>query len=141
MLHKLSRYPSHFILTSASRHRRSSTWSVPSLCQALHPPFILRSSSFSKHDSRLIFVVSRPSHSIDNSHPTMATAFKIHLSTKDVGVFHVKGITEESAVKASEVLQENHENHHVFFNQQGFHSEPEMFLVIYPRGQTSFISG
>jgi hypothetical protein len=28
---------------------------------------------------------------------------------------------EEMAVKASELLQENHERHHVFFNKSGFH--------------------
>lgn len=62
----------------------------------------------------------------------MATAYRIHLSTKDVGAFHVEGITEGSAAKSSEVLQENHENHHVFFNQQGFHSEPEISFAICP---------
>ena len=53
----------------------------------------------------------------------MATASKIQLSLDTCGVFHVPGITQESAAKASEVLQENHEKHHIFFNQAGFHSK------------------
>lgn len=64
----------------------------------------------------------------------MATASRIHLSIKDVGVFHVKDITEESATKGSEVLQENHEKHHIFFNQEGFHSKPKIVVYYLPFG-------
>jgi len=39
----------------------------------------------------------------------------------DSGVFAVQ-TTEDAARVASEVLQEDMENHHVFFNDQGFHS-------------------
>ena len=52
----------------------------------------------------------------------MATPSKIQLLLSDCGIFHTSGITKESAAKASEVLQENHNHHHVFFNQDGFHS-------------------
>ena len=52
----------------------------------------------------------------------MATASRIRLSSNTPGVFHVPNIAEVSAAKASEVLQENHDNHHIFFNQSGFHS-------------------
>ena len=51
----------------------------------------------------------------------MATATTIKL---DVGLqpeYYVKGLGEESARVASELLQENHEKHHIFFNQGGFH--------------------
>ena len=58
---------------------------------------------------------------------TMATGSKVKLSTTDCGEFHVPGITAESAAKASEVLQENHENHHIFFNKSGFHSTSYSF--------------
>lgn len=52
----------------------------------------------------------------------MATASKVKLSTADCGEYRVAGITAESAAKASELLQENHDSHHIFFNKSGFHS-------------------
>ena len=53
----------------------------------------------------------------------MATARKVHLSpTADTGVWST-GITEESARTASELLQQDLEQHHVYFNNMGFHSE------------------
>lgn len=52
----------------------------------------------------------------------MASASRIELSLEACGEFHVPGITKESAAKASELLQENHEQHHIFFNAEGFHS-------------------
>ena len=69
-----------------------------------------------------------PNHT--NSRCIMATASRIQLSLDTPGVFHVPGITEESAAKASEVLQENHENHHIFFNQSGFHSTFRFFRLL-----------
>jgi hypothetical protein len=53
---------------------------------------------------------------------TMATASKVELSTADAGIFHVAGISSDSARKGSEVLQENHDKHHAFYNESGFHS-------------------
>ena len=49
-------------------------------------------------------------------------ASQVELSTENSGVFHVPNVTSESAAKASKVLQENHEKHHIFFNASGFHS-------------------
>ena len=54
----------------------------------------------------------------------MATGSKVELST-DVGdwpEYYRKGITAEQTKKASEVLQENHEKYHIFFNSEGFHN-------------------
>jgi UDP-N-acetyl-D-mannosaminuronic acid transferase (WecB/TagA/CpsF family) len=51
----------------------------------------------------------------------MATASKVHLEASQKPEFYVEGLTEESAKKASELLQENHDKHHIFFNQSGFH--------------------
>lgn len=52
----------------------------------------------------------------------MATATEIHLSpATDSGIF-TTGTTEDAARAASEVLQEDMENHHVFFNDSGFHN-------------------
>ena len=51
----------------------------------------------------------------------MATATMVKVSTSDAGVFNV-GPTAQSAQKATEVLQEDLEKHHIFFNNLGFHS-------------------
>ncbi|KAI9784895.1 MAG: hypothetical protein M1816_000590 [Peltula sp. TS41687] len=52
----------------------------------------------------------------------MATASKVSLSLTDRGVFHCPGIIPESAKKASELLQENHDRTHIFFNEEGLHN-------------------
>ncbi|KAL8699121.1 MAG: hypothetical protein Q9224_001549, partial [Gallowayella concinna] len=52
----------------------------------------------------------------------MATASKVQLSLDYCGQFHVPNISQDSADAASEVLQENHDNYHIFFNQSGFHN-------------------
>lgn len=54
----------------------------------------------------------------------MATASHIELSTKqgDLPQYHRPGLTQNQAKKTSEVLQENHEKHHIFFNSEGFHN-------------------
>ncbi|GMG14408.1 unnamed protein product [Aspergillus oryzae var. brunneus] len=51
----------------------------------------------------------------------MATARKIELSTSDSGVYSA-GVREDAARAASEVLQENLEKHHIYFNDSGFHN-------------------
>lgn len=58
----------------------------------------------------------------------MATATNINLDpVKDVGVYS-SGVREDAARATSKVLQEDMESHHVFFNDEGFHS---MFAPIY----------
>ena len=57
----------------------------------------------------------------------MATAFNIHLTPLNSGVFHKGETSSQSAAKASEVLQENHESHHIFFNKSGFHSRSSKY--------------
>ncbi|KAJ4346907.1 uncharacterized protein N0V89_010840 [Didymosphaeria variabile] len=52
----------------------------------------------------------------------MATASTIKLDTGLQPEFFVRGITDESARVTSELLQENHDKHHIFFNQSGFHN-------------------
>lgn len=51
----------------------------------------------------------------------MATASKIHLTSTQQPEYYVQGISSETADKASELLQENHDKYHTFFNQDGFH--------------------
>ncbi|KAF2177950.1 hypothetical protein K469DRAFT_732126 [Zopfia rhizophila CBS 207.26] len=52
----------------------------------------------------------------------MATSSKVHLSPSQQPVFYVPGIGSETADMTSELLQENHEKHHIFFNYAGFHN-------------------
>lgn len=52
---------------------------------------------------------------------TMATSSKVHLSPSQQPVFYVPGISAEAAEMTSELLQRNHEKHHIFFNYAGFH--------------------
>ncbi|KAK9312397.1 hypothetical protein V1524DRAFT_449697 [Lipomyces starkeyi] len=66
----------------------------------------------------------------------MAKSTLIALSTADTGVFSA-GVRADSAQAASEVLQENMENHHIFFNEEGFHNHiVHHILTIYALGAT-----
>ena len=51
----------------------------------------------------------------------MATAYQMHVVPEDTGLWKVKQ-TEESAKKATELLQQDMRDHHVFFNQDGYHN-------------------
>lgn len=55
------------------------------------------------------------------------SATQVKLSLYSPGVFHTPGVNADAMAKASKVLQENHDNHHIFFNQSGFHSELAIF--------------
>ena len=52
----------------------------------------------------------------------MATSSKIVLTPAVTAAFSFGEVTEASAKKSSELLQENHDHHHIFFNKSGFHS-------------------
>ncbi|CAN9111464.1 unnamed protein product [Alternaria alternata] len=52
----------------------------------------------------------------------MATGSKVHLQASQKPQYYVNGLRPESAEKASQLLQTNHEEHHIFFNQSGFHN-------------------
>ncbi len=52
----------------------------------------------------------------------MATASTVQLQSLEKPQFYRKGISEASTTKANELLQENHERHHIFFNADGFHN-------------------
>jgi len=54
---------------------------------------------------------------------TMATAARVQLTTREQPAFSLSQFdTPEKAKAASELLQENHENYHMFFNSDGFHN-------------------
>ncbi|TKA45090.1 hypothetical protein B0A54_03384 [Friedmanniomyces endolithicus] len=52
----------------------------------------------------------------------MATASIIKLQATQQPEYYRKGISREATDKASELLQKNHETHHIFFNHDGFHN-------------------
>jgi hypothetical protein len=54
----------------------------------------------------------------------MATATTVQLSPPegDLPQYYRKGISQDQAKKVSDVLQENHEKHHIFYNAEGFHN-------------------
>ncbi|KAF2803118.1 uncharacterized protein BDZ99DRAFT_427605 [Mytilinidion resinicola] len=52
----------------------------------------------------------------------MATSSVVKLSASQHPEFYVSGITAESAEAASKLLQENHDQHHIFFNESGYHN-------------------
>ncbi|KAF1968750.1 hypothetical protein BU23DRAFT_479364 [Bimuria novae-zelandiae CBS 107.79] len=52
----------------------------------------------------------------------MATASTVNLDTELQPEYSVKGLSDEGAKVTSELLQENHDKHHIFFNQNGFHN-------------------
>ncbi|KXS94935.1 hypothetical protein AC579_4484 [Pseudocercospora musae] len=52
----------------------------------------------------------------------MATARSVQLSNDHYPDFYRQGITQESSQKLSELLQENHDKYHIFFNADGFHN-------------------
>jgi hypothetical protein len=51
----------------------------------------------------------------------MATPTKIRLDVSHQPTFCLPSMNEAAAKKASDLLQENHEKHHIFFNKSGFH--------------------
>jgi len=52
----------------------------------------------------------------------MATAGNVRLTLNQEPEYYRPGILQESANTASELLQMNHEDHHIFFNKDGFHN-------------------
>lgn len=67
----------------------------------------------------------------------MATASHILLSIDDTGILPGPVINLESAKRASQLLQENHEKYHIFFNNDGFHNHiAHHLLTIYALGAT-----
>jgi hypothetical protein len=67
----------------------------------------------------------------------MATASRVELIPEVAGVYHVPRITTESAKIGSQLLQENHDKNHMYFNQDGFHNHiAHHLLTIFALGAT-----
>ncbi|KAG5931156.1 hypothetical protein E4U53_001932 [Claviceps sorghi] len=58
----------------------------------------------------------------------MATAHRILISAQNTGLWKPKQ-DEEAAAKVTELLQEDFEKHHVFFNSSGFHNHITHYLL------------
>ncbi|KIV86432.1 hypothetical protein PV11_02044 [Exophiala sideris] len=68
---------------------------------------------------------------------TMATAAHIELNPAQAGVYHLPNISSESSKIGSQLLQENHDRYHMFFNRSGFHNHiAHHLLTIYALGAT-----
>lgn len=64
----------------------------------------------------------------------MATPYRMHIVPENTGLWKVPQ-TEASARKASELLQQDLRDHHVFFNEDGFHNHiPHHILALYGTG-------
>ncbi|KAH6638900.1 hypothetical protein C7974DRAFT_373204 [Boeremia exigua] len=67
----------------------------------------------------------------------MASASRVHLEASQTPQYHVKSLEAESARTTSELLQVNHEKHHIFFNRSGFHNHiAHHLLTIFALGAT-----
>jgi len=69
------------------------------------------------------------------SRRNMATAAHIELSPTTAGVYHTPDISAESSRIGSQLLQENHDRFHMYFNRSGFHNHiAHHLLTIYALG-------
>lgn len=61
----------------------------------------------------------------------MATAAHVELTPATAGVYHAAAITQESAKTSSELLQKNHDDHHIYTNTSGFHNHIAHHLLTF----------
>lgn len=59
----------------------------------------------------------------------MATANRVLLTLGEWPVYYRPGILQESSNTVSELLQKNHDTHHIFFNSSGFHNHISHHLL------------
>lgn len=98
---------------------------------------LLRSSFPKSQVVRRSVIISRNSATLKSLSARMAAPSKVRLSIQEhpAPAFEVDGLSQNSADKTSELLQENHELHHIFFNQSGFHNHiAHHLLTIYTLG-------
>ncbi|KAF3045941.1 hypothetical protein E8E12_008299 [Didymella heteroderae] len=67
----------------------------------------------------------------------MASGSRVHLDASQQPQYFVKGLKAESAKKTTDLLQVNHEKHHIFFNKSGFHNHiAHHLLTLFALGAT-----
>ncbi|KAL3470512.1 hypothetical protein BJX99DRAFT_267419 [Aspergillus californicus] len=59
----------------------------------------------------------------------MTSRIPIDLSPAKAGVYHTSNLGKRSAETANELLHQNHELFHIFFNDQGFHNHIAHYLL------------
>lgn len=68
----------------------------------------------------------------------MASGSRVHLDASQRPQYYVKGLKSESAKTTTELLQVNHEKHHIFFNKSGFHNHiAHHLLTLFALGASS----
>ncbi|KAK7966084.1 uncharacterized protein PG986_000361 [Apiospora aurea] len=67
----------------------------------------------------------------------MATAYKIHITPDNTGLWDIRQ-NDQAAEAATVLLQKDMNNHHVFFNQEGFHDHiSHQILALYGTGASA----
>lgn len=67
--------------------------------------------------------IARIAQNIIRTARTMSTANTIRFATESTSPsFYLPGISQASTDKVNHLIQENHDNHHIFFNSDGFHN-------------------
>jgi hypothetical protein len=59
----------------------------------------------------------------------MARISLIEISQDNLGVFHIPEVADETIKTANELLQANHEQHDIFFNDRGFHNHITHYML------------
>jgi hypothetical protein len=90
------------------------------------------------HTSTFTYPTARSRHYLQASIiRTMASGSRVHLDASQKSQYFVKDLKAESAKKTTDLLQVNHEKHHIFFNKSGFHNHiAHHLLTLFALGAT-----
>lgn len=58
-----------------------------------------------------------------------AASSRIAISPENKGILHVPDISTQSVEKATDLLQRNHDEFHIFFNNRGFHNHSAHYVL------------
>ncbi|KAI2471894.1 hypothetical protein F4781DRAFT_385431 [Annulohypoxylon bovei var. microspora] len=78
--------------------------------------------------TRSILAYNKPTATVHRKLATMATARTIQITSENTGLWNINQ-DESSAQKTTELLQQDIDNHHVFFNNDGFHNHISHHLL------------
>ncbi|KAL7931253.1 hypothetical protein V8C35DRAFT_310812 [Trichoderma chlorosporum] len=114
---------------------------IPSSLLSRTRPAVLR-AQFARYDT-IPSIRYRPTASFNSirvrAASKMATPWQIHVPPTDTGLLKWAQ-TDEAAAKVSELLQKDLDNHHVFFNAEGFHNHTvHLLLSLYATGASASV--